>query len=83
MCLRLILSLALLLVSGEFVLTTRFFQAGAIAAGNTVCLKPSESTTATSALMTELIAEYLDHDVLRVVNGAIPETTKVSRFLDS
>ena len=27
--------------------------------------------------MTELIAKYLDKDVVRVVNGAIPETTKV------
>lgn len=53
-------------------------QAGAIAAGNTVCMKPSESTPATSSLMTELIAKYLDNDVARVVNGAIPETTKVS-----
>ncbi|KAF8958145.1 NAD-aldehyde dehydrogenase [Flammula alnicola] len=51
--------------------------AGAIAAGNTACLKPSESTPATSALMTELLEKYLDKDVVRVVNGAIPETTKL------
>jgi aldehyde dehydrogenase (NAD+)/aldehyde dehydrogenase (NAD(P)+) len=51
--------------------------AGAIAAGNTVVLKPSEISTAVSALMTELIPRYIDNDVLRVVNGAIPETTKL------
>ncbi|CAA7261174.1 unnamed protein product [Cyclocybe aegerita] len=51
--------------------------AGAIAAGCTVLLKPSELTPHTSALMTELISKYLDHDVVRVVNGAIPETTKI------
>jgi hypothetical protein len=33
--------------------------------------------------MTELIAKYLDNDVVRVVNGAIPETTKVSHILRS
>jgi hypothetical protein len=33
--------------------------------------------------MAELIAEYLDHDVVRVVNGAVPETTRVSRFSGS
>lgn len=54
-----------------------FVQAGAIAAGNTVVLKPSEISTAVSALITELIPQYIDHDVVRVVNGAVPETTKV------
>ena len=27
--------------------------------------------------MTELVAKYLDNDLVRVVNGAVPETTKV------
>ncbi len=27
--------------------------------------------------MTELIPKYLDNDLVRVVNGAVPETTKV------
>jgi len=31
--------------------------------------------------MTELIAKYLDKDVVRVVNGAIPEATKVGTFM--
>ncbi|KAF5373696.1 hypothetical protein D9758_000768 [Tetrapyrgos nigripes] len=51
--------------------------ASAIAAGNTVVLKPSESTPVTSALFAELIPKYLDSDVARVVNGAVPETTKL------
>jgi aldehyde dehydrogenase (NAD+)/aldehyde dehydrogenase (NAD(P)+) len=51
--------------------------AGAIAAGNTVVLKPSEISTAVSSLITELIPQYIDHDVVRVVNGAVPETTKL------
>lgn len=41
-------------------------------------LKPSEQSAAVSALMAELISQYLDPDVIRVVNGAIPESTKVS-----
>lgn len=51
--------------------------AGAIAAGNTVLLKPSESTPSTSALLEELLARYVDSDLVQVVNGAIPETTKL------
>ncbi|KAF8196110.1 NAD-aldehyde dehydrogenase [Pholiota molesta] len=51
--------------------------AGAIAAGCTTLLKPSESTPATSALITELSGKYLDKDLVRVVNGAVPETTKL------
>ncbi|KAG5641768.1 hypothetical protein DXG03_004263 [Asterophora parasitica] len=51
--------------------------AGAIAAGNSVLLKPSELTPATSSLLAELIPQYLDSDLVRVVNGAIPETTRV------
>ncbi|KAJ3497265.1 hypothetical protein NMY22_g19716 [Coprinellus aureogranulatus] len=49
----------------------------AIAAGCTVLLKPSENSPASSALTEELIAKYLDPDVVTVVNGAIPETTRV------
>lgn len=51
--------------------------AGAIAAGNTAVLKISEQTPAVSALVTEVIHKYLDSDVVRVVNGAVAETTKV------
>ena len=54
-----------------------FLQAGAIAAGNAVAIKPSESSPATSALMTELAGQYLDKDLVRFINGAVPETTRV------
>ncbi len=42
---------------------------GAIAAGNTVLLKPSEIAPASSALMTELVPRYLDSDAIAVVEG--------------
>ncbi|KAM6503217.1 NAD-aldehyde dehydrogenase [Amanita muscaria] len=51
--------------------------AGAIAAGNTVLLKPSESSKAVSALFAELIPKYMDPDVVSVVNGAVAETTRL------
>ncbi|EMD33344.1 hypothetical protein CERSUDRAFT_87228 [Gelatoporia subvermispora B] len=50
---------------------------GAIAAGNAAVLKPSELTPKTSALMAELVPRYLDPQLYRVVNGGIPETSKV------
>ena len=52
-------------------------QAGAIAAGNACALKPSELTPAFSALVAELVPKYLDPELYTVINGAIPETTKV------
>jgi aldehyde dehydrogenase (NAD+) len=48
--------------------------AGALAAGNTVVLKPSEHATATSAVLARWIPEYLTGAV-EVVEGGIPETT--------
>ncbi|TKY60462.1 Aldehyde dehydrogenase family 3 member I1 [Spatholobus suberectus] len=48
---------------------------GAISAGNTVVLKPSEIAPATSSLLANLIEQYLDNSAIRVVEGAIPETT--------
>lgn len=42
---------------------------GAIAAGNTVLLKPSEVSPASSALMAELVPRYLDTDAIAVVEG--------------
>ncbi|KAH7344940.1 NAD-aldehyde dehydrogenase [Rhizoctonia solani] len=50
---------------------------GAIAAGCAVVIKPSELTPATSALLAELVAKYLPPDVITVVNGGIPETTRL------
>jgi len=42
---------------------------GAIAAGNTVVLKPSEVCPASSALMAELVPRYLDNDAVAVIEG--------------
>ena len=42
---------------------------GALAAGNAVVLKPSEVSPASSALMAELVPEYLDTDAVAVVEG--------------
>jgi aldehyde dehydrogenase (NAD+) len=42
---------------------------GAIAAGNTVVLKPSEVSPASSALMAELVPRYLDNDAIAVIEG--------------
>jgi aldehyde dehydrogenase (NAD+) len=42
---------------------------GAISAGNTMVLKPSEVTPASSALMAELVPRYLDKDAIAVIEG--------------
>lgn len=42
---------------------------GAIAAGNTVVLKPSEIAQASADLMAELVPRYLDSDAIAVVEG--------------
>lgn len=48
---------------------------GAISAGNAVVLKPSEVSPATSSLLANLLESYLDNSAVRVVEGAVPETT--------
>lgn len=48
---------------------------GSMAAGNTTILKPSELPVETSKMMAKIINNYFDPDYLRVVEGAIPETT--------
>ncbi|GAU25402.1 hypothetical protein TSUD_70540 [Trifolium subterraneum] len=48
---------------------------GAISAGNTVVLKPSEIAPATSSLLANFLETYLDNSAVRVVEGAVPETT--------
>jgi aldehyde dehydrogenase (NAD+) len=50
---------------------------GAIAAGNTVVLKPSELAAATSTLIARLVPVYLDRHAVAVVEGGIPETTEL------
>lgn len=47
---------------------------GAIAAGNTVVIKPSELAPATSALIAELVAEYLDTEAIHVIQGGASAT---------
>ena len=42
---------------------------GALAAGNTIVLKPSEVAPASSALMAELVPRYLDRDAVVVIEG--------------
>ena len=51
--------------------------AGAIAAGNTVVMKPSEISAATSALLARLVPQYLDPSAVRLVEGGVPETTEL------
>ncbi|KAI0064314.1 NAD-aldehyde dehydrogenase [Artomyces pyxidatus] len=53
---------------------------GAIAAGNACVLKPSELTPAYSALLAELVPQYLDPEMYTVINGAIPETTEMLKL---
>ncbi|KAI7728858.1 hypothetical protein M8C21_026449 [Ambrosia artemisiifolia] len=48
---------------------------GAIAAGNTVVLKPSELAPAMSSLLAKLFGIYLDNSAIKVVEGAVPETS--------
>uniref|UniRef100_A0A1J3FX07 Aldehyde dehydrogenase n=1 Tax=Noccaea caerulescens TaxID=107243 RepID=A0A1J3FX07_NOCCA len=48
---------------------------GAISAGNAVVLKPSELAPASSSLLVKLIEQYLDPSAVRVVEGAVNETT--------
>ena len=50
---------------------------GAIAAGCPVVIKPSELTPTVSALLARMIEQYLDPNAYVVVQGAIPETTKL------
>ena len=48
---------------------------GAIAAGCTAVVKPSESAPATAAVMKRIVEAGLDREAFAVVNGAVPETT--------
>ena len=55
---------------------------GAIAAGNTVVLKPSEVAPASSALMAELVPRYLDSGAVVVIegDGAVSQELIAQRF---
>ncbi|KAI0763354.1 aldehyde dehydrogenase [Trametes elegans] len=49
----------------------------AIAGGNAAVLKPPEHTPAFSALLADLVPQYLDSELYHVINGAVPETAKI------
>jgi aldehyde dehydrogenase (NAD+) len=51
--------------------------AGAIAAGNTVVMKPSEVSVATSTALARLVPQYLDQSAIALVEGGVPETTEL------
>ena len=50
---------------------------GALAAGNSVLLKPSELAPASSALLARLIPMYLDPHVVQVVEGGVKVSTEL------
>jgi|TARA_B110000503_G_C7172085_1_gene424819 aldehyde dehydrogenase (NAD+) len=52
----------------------------AIAAGNTVILKPSEHTERTSALMKKMINELFDEQEIAVIEGGINESTALLKL---
>lgn len=53
--------------------------AGALAAGCTAVVKPSEVAPATSAALARLVPRYLDERAVAVVEGGVPETTALLR----
>ncbi len=53
---------------------------GALAAGNTAILKPSEVAPATSKLTAELVPKYFREEQVAVVEGEIPETTTLLKM---
>ncbi|MCI5058702.1 MAG: aldehyde dehydrogenase [Flavobacteriales bacterium] len=50
---------------------------GAITAGNTLVMKPSEIAPATSAVVKKMIEEYFDPEYITVLEGGVPETTEL------
>ncbi|RKP08025.1 aldehyde dehydrogenase [Thamnocephalis sphaerospora] len=50
---------------------------GAIAAGNTVALKPSELSPHSASMITELLPRYLDSRAYRIVNGDATQCTQL------
>lgn len=52
----------------------------ALSAGCTVVLKLPESLRTCSPLLAELVAKYMDPNVVQVVQGAVHETTQVRGF---
>jgi len=52
----------------------------ALAAGNAALLKPSEIAANSSRLIAELVPKYLDKRTVRVVEGAVDETTALLKL---
>ncbi|KAG8898463.1 hypothetical protein FRC01_010902, partial [Tulasnella sp. 417] len=52
-------------------------MAGAIAAGCACVIKMSEHIPTVSGLIAELFPKYMDQDLFQVINGGVPETSKV------
>lgn len=50
---------------------------GALAAGNTVVLKPSEVAGEVSDLLAQLVPQYLDRQAIALVEGGVEETTEL------
>jgi aldehyde dehydrogenase (NAD+) len=50
-------------------------MAAALSAGNCVVVKPSELSPATSEVIARRVPEYLDNDCVKIVEGAVPETS--------
>ena len=61
-------------------LTTLFPLIAVISAGNPAVIKPSEIAPASAQLLRTLVSKYLDPKAYVVVNGAIPETTKLLEY---
>lgn len=49
----------------------------AIAAGNTIVLKPSEVPSSTSTIIAKMINNNFDKNYFHVIEGGVPETTKL------
>ncbi len=70
--------LGVVLVIGAWNYPVQLTLAGmtaAITAGNCVAIKPSELAPATSATLAKIVAEYLDPDCVKVIEGAVDETS--------
>ncbi|KAJ2794346.1 hypothetical protein H4R20_006260, partial [Coemansia guatemalensis] len=50
---------------------------GALAAGNTVVVKPSELSPHTAVVVERIITRYMDPEVIRVVQGGVNETSEL------
>jgi beta-apo-4'-carotenal oxygenase len=70
--------LGTVLIIGPYNLPVQLLLApfiGAIGAGCTAVLKPSELTPTTAMVIKELVEKRLDNSAFAVVNGGVPETT--------